>query len=406
MNKREISELARRWKPEKCAVSRIYGCYVSGPGGRVVTDMDESLGRMPQEEVELYLGFLKKTLSGTLGRNLIDIVFSTKQVQDSDEHRLLMDLKNSALQNSEARHIFYQKVIDCLEMEEESYLILMAADAYDVPRRGKSGAEDPDASDQVFSYFLCAICPVKENKASLGYFPGDNEFHCSGGHTAAAPELGFLFPAFDDRAANIYNALFYAKKPDQIHQEFIDAIFCTEPPLSAADQRESFQSALTEALGEACSLDVVQGVHEQLTEKIAEHKESRDPEPLALTAGDVGKMLRECGVEEEHISAFEDQVAVALGEGASLSPANLVDAGKFEVKTAEARLIVDPECAYVVESRVIDGRRYILFPAGDGVEVNGIPVRFDEEAEKDGEPGKDGEPKETALPAAEQDPES
>ena len=373
MNKKEVGELSRRWKPEKCAVSRIYGCYVS-EGKRIVADLDESLGRMAQDEGELYLGLLKKVLSGRQGRSLIDIVFSTDQVADSDEHRLLMDLKNSGLQNSEARHAFYEKVIDSLDMGEQSYLILMASDSYDVPHRGKDDELQPDASETVFQYFLCAICPVKEDKTSLGYFPGDNEFHSSNGHTAMPPEMGFLFPAFDDRAANIYNALFYTKKPDDLHQEFIDAVFHTEPPMSAAEQRESFQAALTDALGDVCGLEVVQTIYEQLTEKIAQHKESKDPEPLSLTAKDVGKMLLEYGVDEEKAAAFEKQCAESLGEGAALNPVNLVDTGRFEVKTPEARLIVDPVCSYVVETRVIDGKRYILIPAGGDVEVNGMPI--------------------------------
>lgn len=381
MNKKEIGELSRRWKPEKCAVSRIYGCYVSGSGKRIVADLDESLGRMSQDEAEFYLSFLKKVLSGTQGRNLIDVVFSTNQVTDSDEHRLLMDLKKTSLQNGEARRMFYQKVIDCLEMDEENYLILMASDSYDVPHRGKDDELQADASDDVFTYFLCAVCPVKENKASLDYFPGDNEFHCSDSHTVAPPELGFLFPAFDDRAANIYNALFYTKKPDNLHQEFIDAVFHTEPPLSAAEQRENFETALTETLGDACSLDIVQAVYEQLAEKIAEHKESKNPEPLSLTPKDVSSMLRDCGVQEDQAAAFEEQCAVSLGEGAVLNPVNLVDTGRFEVKTAEARLIVDPACSYVVETRVIDGKRYILIPAGEEVEVNGLPIRVGETGE-------------------------
>ena len=382
MNKKEISELSRRWKPEKCAVSRIYGCYVSVADKRIVADLNESLGRMPQDEAEHYLGLLKKVLSGAQGRNLVDIVFSTEQVADSDEHRLLMALKNSSLQDSDARQSFYQKIIDCLDMGEENYLILLAPDSYDVPRRGKDDSIQEDASDEVFSYFLCAICPVKEGKSSLGYFPGDNEFHCAGGRTVAPPELGFLFPCFDDRASNVYNALFYSRKPDQLHQEFIDGVFHTEPPLSSVEQRESFTAALIDALGDQCSLEVVQTVQEQLAERVSRHKEEKDPEPLALTAKDVGKMLRQSGVQEEQAVAFEEQCAASLGEGAVLNPANLMGAGKFEVKTAEATVTVDPACSYVVETRVIDGKPYVLIPAGAELEVNGIPVRIAVEPEE------------------------
>ena len=108
----------------------------------------------------------------------------------------------------------------------------------------------------------------------LGYFPGDNEFHCAAGQTVASPELGFLFPAFDDRAANIYNALFYSRKANEIHQEFIDAIFHVEAPMSAVEQKEAFQSALSDAFD--CSLEVMQTVHEQLREKIKEHRGERE----------------------------------------------------------------------------------------------------------------------------------
>ena len=372
MNQKELSELRRRFRPDKSAITHIYGCYVNS-GKEIVSDLAESLGAMPEEEAEKYLGLLKKALSGTLGKNQMDIVFSTQQVADSPEHKLLTALRSSGLKDGEARQAFYQKVSERLDMGDGSYLILLAHDAYDVPRRGKDDELQADASDEVFSYIVCCVCPVKEGKVELGFFPGDNEFHCAAGQTVAAPELGFLFPAFDDRAANLYNALFYSRKPDEVHQEFIDAVFHVEPPMSAAEQKEAFQTALTEALEGACSIEIVQAVHEQLWGKIEQHKESRDPEPLAVTAGELGGILAGCGVSEAHVAAFKEKCGERFGGGAVLSPVNLIDPKRFEVKTAQARVSVDPEQSYLVEARVIGGRRYILIPA-DEVEVNGLPV--------------------------------
>lgn len=71
MNQKEINELRRRFRPEKSAISRVYGCYVNS-SKEIVSDLDESLGMMPQEESEKYLSLLKKGLSGSLGKNLID----------------------------------------------------------------------------------------------------------------------------------------------------------------------------------------------------------------------------------------------------------------------------------------------------------------------------------------------
>lgn len=374
MNQKEVSELRRRFRPEKSAVSRVYGCYVNGSSKEIISYLDESLGTMPQEEAEKYLSLLKKALSGSLGKNLIDVVFSTQQVMDSDEHRLLSALRESELKDGEVREEFYRTVIDSLDMGEENYLLLLAHDAYDVPHRGKDGEADPDGSDQVFSYIVCAVCPVKNCKMELGYFPGENEFHsCAAGQVVSAPELGFLFPAFDDRAANIYNALFYSRKPDQLHQEFLDAVFRTEPPMSAAEQREAFEGALSGALEGARGLEVVQAVHGRLLEKIEAAKEDKEAEPPALSAGEIGTILRDCGVAEEKAKAFQEACAQAFG-GAALNPENLIDAKRFDVKTEQATISVDPAHSYLVETRIIDGRKYLLIPAGESVEVNGLPV--------------------------------
>ena len=374
MNGKEVSELRRRFRPEKSAGSRVYGCYVNGSSREIISYLDESLGNMPLEEAEKYLSLLKKSLSGSLGKHLIDVVFSTAQVADSDEHRLLSALRDSGLKDGGVREEFYRTVIQALDMGEENYLVLLAHDAYDVPRRGRDGEIDPDGADEVFSYILCSVCPVKTCKMELGYFPGENEFHsCAAGQVVSAPELGFLFPAFDDRAANIYNALFYSRKPDQIHQEFLDAVFRTEPPMSAAEQKEAFQGALSGALEGACSLEVVQAVHGRLLEKIEANREDKEAEPLALSAGEIGGILRECGVAEERAAAFQAQCGEAFG-GAALNPENLIDAKRFDVKTEQATISLDPAYSYLVETRVIDGRKYLLIPAGEDVEVNGLPV--------------------------------
>ena len=149
MNQKEFSELRRRFRPDKSAIHRIYGCFVNG-NKEIVSYLDESMGRMPQEESAQYLGLLKKTLSGAPGRQLIDIVFSTQQVAQGEEHKRLSALRDSQLKDAQAREAFYQTVIQSLELEG-NYLILLAHDAYDVPRRGKDDRLQED-SDTVFSW--------------------------------------------------------------------------------------------------------------------------------------------------------------------------------------------------------------------------------------------------------------
>ncbi len=376
MNKKEISELSRRFKPEKANIGRIYGCYVNGSSKEVISYLDESIALMPQEEAQQYLTFLKKTLSGSLGRNLTDIVFSTEQVADSEEHRLLMALRED---KADARQAFFQKVIDNLDMGDTNYLILCANDAYDVPFRSH-GDVDRSArdyasgeSDQVFRYFICAVCPVKDGKLELGYFSGENEFHnCLAKQIVGAPELGFLFPAFDNRASNIYNALFYSRKPDEMHYEFIEGIFCTELAMTPAEQRETFESVLYDSVD--CSMDVIRSVHEQLTAKVAEHAESKDEEPLTVSCGDIGTILTDCGVAEEQLTSFKKGYEDRFGN-AALNPENIVDVRHFEVKAGDVTITVSPEQSFLIETREVDGKKYIIIPADGGAELNGFAVK-------------------------------
>lgn len=377
MNQKELNELKRRFKPDRSAISRLYGCYVNA-NKEIISYLDEPLGGMSQQEQEKYLGLLKKSLSGGLGKNLIDVVFSTQQVMNSEEHRLLMGLRKTELKDTNLREAFYQKVIQSLDMGDTNYLILLAHDTYDVPYRRKDDEEDDaDASDQVFSYMICSVCPVKEGKVELSYYPGDNEFHSQlAGQVVAQTELGFLFPAFDDRAANIYNALYYTKKADAIHQEFIDGVFHTELPMSAAEQREAFQSALTDALGDACGLDVVQVVYDRLRSQLAEHKERKDPEVLTVSAQEVGCILTECEVPQEAVENFQKLCGESFGEDVPLTPKNLIDEGHFTIRTEAATISLDAEQSYLADTRTIDGKKYLLIPVGDTAEVNGFPVRL------------------------------
>ena len=377
MTNKEIGELRRRMKPDRTNLTAVYGCYVAS-SGEVLSTFREPFGLMTEEDREKYLAIFRRALSGTPDKNLLDLSFTTKQVADSDEHRLLMRLRETALDDEEARQKLFQTIIGAVSFEE-NFLILLAHERYDVPFKAKDGAKLDDGSE-VFSYFVCAVCPVKPGRELLSYIAEEKTFHNrSAGWAAGMPEAGFLFPAFDDRAANIYNALFYSKNVELIHEEVIDAVFRVEPPMSAVEQKNVFDTALADTLEKDCSYDVVQSVHEQLRGRIQEHKESRDPAPLELTVGDVGGILSESGVSEEKVESFRRECEKQYGENAALNPKNILGTGKFEITTPEVKITVAPENSYLIEARMIGGRRYLLIPADDGVEVNGVSVSIPNE---------------------------
>ncbi len=375
MTEKEVSELRRRFRGDRSNITHIRGCFVNEKG-EIVTQFNQSLALMQQEESDKFLALLKRTLSGSLGKNLLDISFSTQQVADSPEHRLLMDLRHCALKDEAVVQTFFQQVIGALTLEE-NYLILLAQDTYDVPHRSQDGMGDlEDSSAQVFSYILCSICPVKQTKPALSYSLNDNAFHNQDvNFVVAAPEPGFLFPAFDQRTANIYNALYYSRSATDSHPEFVNAIFHQDPPMPAQEQKETFQFILGEALDQDCSFEVVQTVDQQLREMIQEHKDAKEEEPLVLSKQAVKGVLTACGVQPERVQAFEERYDSTFGAQVDLPPKNLLEP-KFEVQTPDVTIRVKPECSDLIQTRVIDGRKYILIRADAGVQVNGVDIHI------------------------------
>lgn len=378
MNDKEIAELRRRFRADKTSISRIRGVYVNEKR-EIISEMDQSVAMMTETEADEILALLKKTLSGKIDTNLLDIHFTTQQVMESPQHKLLCNLRETALQDNDLVHEFYQKIIASLEIEG-NYMILLASDAYDVFTYRKDGAKD-DESSEVFRYILCAVCPIKMAKPALSYYVRENCFrNIVADSMISPPALGFMFPAFDNRSTNLYGALYYTRATDNSHTEFTDAVFNAGPlPMPATEQKETFRSVLADATGEACSLPVIRSVHAQLHQAMEEHKISKEPEPLTVDKYAIRDMLGFCGVPEENIEQFEEKFDKGFGQNAALSPRNIVETNKFEVKTPDVVIKCNPARTDLVETRVIDGVRYVLIRADGGVEVNGIDVKIEEE---------------------------
>ena len=146
MNQKEIGELRRRLKPEKNNITNIYGCFVNA-NREIVAYLDSALSMLKEEEGAVYLDRLRRCLSGTPDRNLMDIAFTTAQVAGSREHALLSALYRSNCQDEEARETLYQTIIQALDLPDTNYVILLAADSYDVPHKGADDETFAEGSD-------------------------------------------------------------------------------------------------------------------------------------------------------------------------------------------------------------------------------------------------------------------
>lgn len=381
MNEKEVGEIRRHTRRDRSNMTAIYGCFVND-NKEIIAEFRSSTGIMSENEADKYFAILRKVLSGSIGKNLIDLTFKTSQVAGSPEHQLLMDLRKDKLQNDELRMELYKKIIENMVLES-NYLILLGCDSYDVPFKSKDDIMQADSSEETYTYLLCAICPVKQTKPNLHYVPEEKTFHDGAmNQPVSAPEIGFLFPAFDNRATNIYNALYYTHNIKENQDALIEAVFNTPVPKPAAEQKKCFEALLTTALGEECNLDVVQTVHEQLCERIELHKESKVPEPLLIDKEVVKDVLTSCGVSEESLAKFSVSYDETFGFEAELHPKNIIDNKRLEVHTPDVAIKIDPTRGDLIETRTIGGVKYIMICADEDVEVNGVSIHIDGEKDK------------------------
>ena len=367
----EINELKRLYTPSNCSITRICGCYVDGEKNKK-TEFKEAFLSLPEEEIFKYFELLRKTLSGSLGKNLLNLDFPLASEQEGGTQAALLALRDSKLKDDALIEEFYDRVINTYEYVG-NYLILLIHDAYDVPGKTTDGLTMDDASDTVFEYIMCCICPVNLSKPGLSYDNINNEFHNRiRDWVVEMPETGFLFPSFNDRATDIHSTLFYSKNPEEAHSEFVENILGCTMPLSAGTQKEAFQALIEETLGDEVEYEVVKNIHENLTEMIEEHKEI--PEPLTLDKHQVKSLFEKSGVKEEKLTDFDKLYDAAAGEDTSLFVNNVANVRTFEVKTPDVVVKVNPERADLVNTLQIDGKRCLVIEIKDHVEVNGITI--------------------------------
>ena len=376
MNRKEIREIKKRFNPDMDNFGHIYGCYVNA-AHEIIAYMDSPTMLMGNEEREMYMKTLKKTLSGALGKNLLNVEFSTAQVEDSDEHRLLQTLRTSHLSNETMRKILFQRIIDNVDMGDVGYVILLASDSYDVPYKNGGSDEWSEESTDQFEYFICCLCPVKDPKGALRYLAEEQNFRAaSTGSILGAPQMGFMFPTFDDRMTNIYRALYYTRSSADVHQDFLKAVFNLDKlPMAANTQKNAFDSALADSLGDECSMDVVKALHSRIGERIDVLKGVGADDVPEIHINELEEILMKSGTSDEAIEKFYDTCKNYFDGEEFFNPENLINRKQFKLETAEMNVSIDPEHAFGIKTEIIDGRQYLMIPISEGLTVNGVDVK-------------------------------
>lgn len=369
MNKKEVLEIRRQFSPANCAITRIAGCYVDHDKEKKMKSKGAFLS-LPEEVAFKYFDIFKKTLSGTIGKNLLNMEFPTEQEMPGGKQEFLMRLRKSKLEDDDLLDEFYDKVIESYEFAENYYIVLIHV-MYDIPGKSSDGAEMYDASEEIYEFLLCSICPVELSKAGLTYNAEHSQIEDRiRDWIVGKPDKGFLFPAFNDRSTDIHSVLYYTKKSADLQQELIDEVLGAEIPKSADEQKESFKCLVQDVMNEQLNYDNMRFLHDKLNELVEEHKD--ESEPFELDKSDVRRMLEECVGNE--LPDFDEHYNKCIGEQGVLVATNITEMKTFDIRTPNVNIKVDSDRADLVETKIIDGRSCVVIAVDGIIEVNGIDV--------------------------------
>lgn len=372
MNKKETLEIRKLFADDGASIHRIAGCYVDYEKRKVCSSLDAFLS-LEKDEALKYLELLRTTLTGTIGRNLINMEFPTEQELQGGKQEFLYRIRESELKDEALLQEFYDRIITSYDYAENYYIILIYG-VYDVPGRTSDGLEIYDGSDEVYQFLLCSICPVNRSKGALSYLPDTNQIgERIRDWIVEKPTQGFLFPAFNDRAADIHNVLYYTKNPEDRHPELIEHLLGSHTPMSPVSQKETFESILMNTLGEEADYETVSSIHENLNEMIAESK--NNPDPLTISKHEMKNLFELSGVPQEELSGFEQTYEEIAGPKTSFIASNLTNTRKISIETPDIVIKVNSDRADLIQTQFINGRECFVIAVDDHVEINGLNVK-------------------------------
>lgn len=415
MNKRDILELRRRLKKDACTISRVAGCYVDINKNKVVT-LNENFLNLPDEEFYKYLELAKKTMSGTVGNNILELEF-TEDEESGGKQQFFMGLRSSDLKNEELLDRLYDLIIESYDANS-GYLILVFHDSYDIMTRTSDNLK-LDESEEVYEYLLVSICPVELSKPGLSYRKDDNRIGARiRDYIVGAPQMGFLFPAFSDGSADIHKVDYFLKDAKDSNAGFIEEVIGCGPKRTATEKRHAFAAVIKQAYSDDKEKgeEILLGISESIMNRVISEEEEAaaegiDAVPTVLNEIVIDEVLKENEVLGEHASQIrhvlkeefadeapeiqmlvdEKAVAKSLKEKETKELIKEVSSLKKQLKEADVDapisdageidvvLKVRPNKADKIKTETINGERYILIPFDEQevVKVNGEEKNFD-----------------------------
>lgn len=360
MEKSEISEIKKTLAlKKKCSIESVMTAFVD-EDKNVVNTTSNSLHSLSEEDAFKYIDLMKKAMSGKIGKNLFTLSFPVKE--DDAKEKVF---ENAYKHNENACSQLIDSIIKNYPYPGK-YLIIFGFGIYDVPKKTTDNAALDD-SEEVYSFMLGAICPLVLAKDGLTLIKGNEFSSRENTWIVDKPDFGFLYPAFTGRSTDLNSALYYTKR--ELHEEMVVNLFGVDIGKTSDMEKDAFSTIVKDTLGRDCSYEKVTEITNMMIQRKIDAESNGDSSEISKS--ELQKVLEHVGATEDGLKQFSrsfDEHA-----GSSLKVSSLVDK-TTKIKSDYVDVSINTDNTCYLESKVINGREYLLIPVADDISVNGIPI--------------------------------
>ncbi|MCM1579018.1 MAG: DUF4317 domain-containing protein [Ruminococcus sp.] len=376
MNKKELAEIKRSFS-EGCGfftLGNILYAYVDGEKNIKYSET-KSYPLMPEDEGAVVMETLKKTLSGSLGKNLTEYPFPNESYEEGGaQHTLYTAVKNH-LEDEAANNAFIGRIVENTDYGT-AYAVISGSCTYSILVKDKNDAA-MDESDMDYNFIVTAICPVNTGDDGL-FFDSEQNSIAKKSNTemiiARAPQDGFFYPVFSDRSPDVNSVMYYTRSPKKPNLSIVEDVLDCKFEFTPDGEKERFRAVLANVCREELDYSVITSVNDSIKDIIDQNK--NETEPPVIDCGRMRTILSIAGISGEKLEALESVYESAVGEG-TLKASNLVE-NKTTLAASEITVNIGSDATDKVRTTVIQGRKCLIIDLDDpSVKINGIETKIE-----------------------------
>ena len=373
MNKKEINEIKKLFGADSglFTIDRVLTAFVDAEKNVKLTGV-QSFNTIEPDECELIIQNLKKVLSGTIGKNLLEYSFPKAAALEGGSQGFLYEVMKSGFEDDDLNKKFIGTIAERMEYVS-TYAVFAAKCTYSVMKKNKMD-ELTDDADTNYNFIITAVCPVTLRIDGLVY---DDEKNTIAKNERAdriveLPTDGFLFPIFSDRQQDANGILYYTKNAKKPNVSMVEEVLGCEFSMSYENERSTFRKILTGVVGEELDYDIITSVNSKIKEFVDQN--AHETEIPTVDTGKLSQILWESGVGADKLEALPKVFEKSSG-GKPLTAVNLVDQ-KTVLNVPSITVSIKKDAVDKVKTQMIDGRRCLVIALDDPeVEVNGYETK-------------------------------